>query len=67
MNPGEDKSTASYIAHELRTPLAIMHANIELVLMDENLDPKAKKVLQENLKELDKLAHLITTLVEKFQ
>lgn len=52
-------------SHELKTPLAVMKTELEVVLSD----PKAKKsdyreILESNLEEVDRLSHLSNTLLK---
>lgn len=52
-------------SHELRTPLAAMKTEIEVNLRDKDLNlQKAKKLLQSNLEEIQKLETLSGTLLQ---
>ena len=51
-------------SHELRTPLAALQTAIEVHLRDKTLDlMQAKKVLEENLEDVEKLKHLSDNLL----
>lgn len=55
-------------SHELRTPLAAMRSEIEVALMSNKLPaPKAKKLLQSNLEEIEKLTNLTNGLLQLAQ
>lgn len=55
-------------SHELRTPIAAMHAEIEVALMDPRLSlPAAKAQLRSNLEELAKLTALSEGLLRLAQ
>lgn len=51
-------------SHELRTPLAAMRADTEVALMDEGLPLKAKRVLKENMKDIERLEQLTRHLLD---
>ena len=52
-------------SHELRTPIAAMRIETEVSLMDPKLSLKAaKKQLESNIEELDKLTHLSEGLLQ---
>ena len=51
------------IAHELRTPLAIIKTNTEVALFDPNLDPTAKQTFEDTLIELDRISEIINNLL----
>ncbi len=57
------KRFVSDIAHELRTPLAIIKANSEVLLMDEHLNPKVKALIESNVEELDRTSGIINNLL----
>lgn len=57
------KRFISDIAHELRTPLAVIKTNSEVSLMDDDLDPKAREVLNGNIEELDRISEIINNLL----
>lgn len=52
-------------SHELRTPLTAMKSEIEVALRDESITlPDAKKLLQSNLEEIDRLNALSNSLLQ---
>jgi len=51
------------IAHELRTPIAIIKTNSEVSLMDTSLDPKVQRVLHSNIDELNRASEIINNLL----
>lgn len=52
-------------SHELRTPLTAMRSEIEVSLRDKKMGlPDAKKLLQSNLEEIEKLESLSTALLK---
>lgn len=52
-------------SHELKTPLAVMKAELEVALRDTKLDlPDAKEIMESNLEEVNKLTALSTTLLQ---
>jgi len=51
------------IAHELRTPLAIIKTNGEVELLDKGLDPKIRKMIESNVEELDRMSGIINNLL----
>lgn len=57
------KRFISDIAHELRTPLAVIKTNDEVAMMDEGMDPKIRKVFESNIEELDRLSEIINNLL----
>lgn len=55
-------------SHELKTPLTVMKAELELALRDKNLSAKdVKEILESNLEEVNKLSTLSTTLLQLSQ
>lgn len=51
-------------AHELRTPLSIMKSGNEVVLRGETgMSPRLKKLLTENVEEIDSLTHIANGLL----
>jgi len=50
-------------SHELRTPLATMKTEMEVNLRGKGLGQEAKKILESNLEEVDKLAYLSDKLL----
>ena len=57
------KRFISDIAHELRTPLAVIKANSEVALLDAGLDHKARKIMKSNIEELDRMSQIINNLL----
>lgn len=53
------KRFISAIAHELRTPLSVIKTNSEVALMDKNIERGIKKMLKDNVEELDRMAEII--------
>ena len=51
------------IAHEIRTPLAIIKTNTEVALLDPALDPKTKEVFTDIVTELDRISETINNLL----
>lgn len=51
------------IAHELRTPLAILKTNTEVALLENNMPPDIKATLESNVEELDRISEIINNLV----
>ena len=58
-----EEEFASDAAHELRTPLAIMRARIEGVLLKERSGPDYRKSLDALLPEVDRLTRLVEMLL----
>lgn len=60
----EELDTFSYtVSHDLRTPLSSIKGYSELLLKNENLDDNAKKILERIRKCTDKMALLITEIL----
>lgn len=60
----EQKRFISDASHELRTPLTALKSEIEVALRDKNLDlGQAKKLLNSNLEEVDKMQALSNYLL----
>ncbi|MES2135340.1 MAG: HAMP domain-containing sensor histidine kinase [Patescibacteria group bacterium] len=57
------KQFVGNIAHELRTPLAIIKTNAEVALFDEKLDSEIREVLESSVEELDRASHIIDNLL----
>lgn len=57
------KRFVSDIAHELRTPLAIIKTNSEVAMLDKYIDNKIKKVFKNNIEELDRASGIINNLL----
>jgi signal transduction histidine kinase len=51
------------IAHELRTPLAIIKTNTEVALLDAEMSAEMKQTLQSNVEELDRVSEIINNLL----
>lgn len=51
------------VAHELRTPLAIIKTNIEVALLEGKLNPKLRNTLIDNVDELDRTSDIINNLL----
>jgi len=50
-------------AHELKTPLTALKTSLEVELLDKKLNQSSKKVLKNNLKDVDSLASLTENLL----
>src|SRR5581483_3579906 len=53
----------SNVAHELRTPLAVIKTETEVALLDDSLNPNMRKVLVEIMGELDRISEIINNLL----
>lgn len=51
------------VAHEIRTPLAIMKTNTEVALMDPGLDKGMREMLEGTIAELDRASETINNLL----
>lgn len=51
------------VAHELRTPLAIIKANNEVLLLEGKIDTSARATLVSNVEELDRISEIINNLL----
>jgi signal transduction histidine kinase len=56
----EQKKMLQDLAHDLRTPLAVMKTDTEVALMSKNLDDETRKTLENMLVQLDRFAAAIT-------
>jgi signal transduction histidine kinase len=53
----------SNIAHELRTPLSTIKTSSEVALIDDSLDPDARKTFLEIIEELNRISEIINNLL----
>ena len=51
------------VAHELRTPLAIVKTNLEVALMASEIDADLKRSLESTVGELDRISEIINNLL----
>lgn len=51
------------IAHELRTPLAVMKTSTEVALMDDTITTDVRETLQSNIIELNRVSEIINNLL----
>lgn len=51
------------IAHELRTPLAIIKTNTEIGLLENKLNNDMKQMMASNIEELDRISEIINNLL----
>lgn len=57
------KRFISNIAHELRTPLAIIQTNTDVALMDNQVPEELRIVLEQNNAELERISEIINNLL----
>ncbi len=57
------KRFISNIAHELRTPLAIIKTNSEVALLSSVLHTDTRRMIKSNIEELDRIADIINNLL----
>jgi signal transduction histidine kinase len=57
------KQFIANVAHELRTPLAIIKTNTEVRLFDADVPPAARAIHEDNLEELDRISAIINNLL----
>jgi len=50
-------------SHELRTPLAAMRAELDVSLMDDDLQPEAREVLESTREEVDRMSRIVDNLL----
>jgi heavy metal sensor kinase len=60
---GEMRQFSTAIAHELRTPLAVMRGQSELALMQARTEEDFRRALTDQLEELDRLSRLVSQLL----
>lgn len=60
----EQKRFIADASHELRTPLTSLKASIEVSLRDKIIDAKTKRILMDNLEDVDALKDLIDSLLQ---
>lgn len=51
------------VAHEIRTPLAIVRTNTEVALFDETIPDHLREALNENVSELDRIGKIMDNLL----
>lgn len=51
------------LAHDIRTPLAIVRTNAEVMLLDTTLPPGPRAMLQDMIAEIDKASALLSEFV----
>ncbi len=51
------------IAHELRTPLAVIKTNTEVSLLESRMSADMKQTLESNIEELDRISEIINNLL----
>ncbi len=51
------------IAHELRTPLAIVRTNTDVILLDKNIPQGIESTLKRNIHELDRISEIMNNLI----
>ncbi|MDB5236907.1 MAG: Two-component system, OmpR family, sensor histidine kinase CiaH [Parcubacteria group bacterium] len=51
------------IAHEIRTPLAVIRTSTEVALMDPNLSKSTRETLEQTLGQLDRISETMNTLL----
>jgi len=57
------KEFVGNVAHELRTPLSIIKANIELLLLEKHNDAALNENLESSIEELDRISNIINNLL----
>lgn len=58
-----EKQFIGNIAHELRTPLSIIRANSEIILLENQRNPDMTSMVKSNIEELDRLSGIINNLL----
>ena len=51
------------VAHELRTPLAVVKTNTEVALFSNTIPNDTRAIMNSNIEELDRLSHIIDNLL----
>lgn len=51
------------VAHELRTPLAVIKTNTEVALFSQELPPETRAIMNSNVEELDRASQIINNLL----
>ncbi len=51
------------VAHELRTPLAVIKTNTEVALFSNEIPNDTRAIMNSNIEELDRLSHIINNLL----
>ncbi len=57
------KQFIANIAHELRTPLSIVKANSEILLLQDKQDLEGETMIKSNIEELDRISGIINNLL----
>lgn len=57
------KRFVSDIAHELRTPLAVIKTNSEVALLDDTVPLETRKIFEDTIEELDRVSSIINNLL----
>ena len=51
------------IAHDIRTPLAVIRMSTEVALMDKSIPASTRETLQETITQLDRITETINRLL----
>jgi signal transduction histidine kinase len=57
------KDFVANASHDLRTPLAVMRADVEMGLDEHSLPPRLKTLLESNIEEIDRMSSLVDGLL----